>query len=120
MNNFFNNTSYIIQAPAGSGKTTLLINRFLFLLSQVEKNPEEILTITFTNKASEEIKKKVIKIIESFKLNEKNNISKDIHNIIKKIIAKDIEHKWDILNNTNRLNIMTIDCFCNKFIKYFF
>jgi ATP-dependent exoDNAse (exonuclease V) beta subunit len=80
--------SFIVQAPAGSGKTTLLVRRFLALLERAGK-PEDILAITFTNKAAAEMRRRVLE-----KLRQTPALARS---------AGEVAH---------RLRIETIDAFC--------
>ena len=49
----------LILAGAGSGKTTVLINRMAYMIKECGIAPWNILTITFTNKAANEIKNRL-------------------------------------------------------------
>ncbi len=96
--------SFIVQAPAGSGKTTLLVRRYLNLLGTV-RMPEEILAITFTNKAAREMKSRVLKEIT------------DRSEEAQPALQRSEELGWDISINTQRLKIQTIDSFASGLVQ---
>ncbi|MDF1645127.1 MAG: UvrD-helicase domain-containing protein [Pseudomonadales bacterium] len=110
--------SFIVQAPAGSGKTELLTMRILRLLAVVEQ-PEEILCITFTNKAAAEMKERILSSIEPAfteqthdqdHKNEKARLGKQVY-------QRSTEKSWNLLLNPGRLAVRTIDSFNHFLIR---
>ncbi len=110
--------SFIVQAPAGSGKTELLIQRFLTLLATVEL-PEEILAITFTKKAANEMRARVIKALKNamYEAEPESAHAKQTWLLAKKVLQQDQHFQWQLINNPNQLRIQTIDSLCSQLTK---
>ncbi len=104
--------SFIVEAPAGSGKTGLLIQRFLKLLSQENvTDPAQILAITFTRKATVEMRDRVLGQLQAASngVEPVNEFDRLTRPLAAAVLAQDRRHGWSLLDYPRRLNIRTID-----------
>lgn len=111
--------SFIVQAPAGSGKTELLTQRILTLLANVSKAPEQVLAITFTKKAAAEMRARVVEALKLAAFENEPTISHQQKSwqLAKRVLERDQKENWNILNQPNRLRILTIDGLCSRIAR---
>jgi len=57
------NGSLLILAIAGSGKTKTITTRLAYLINEYDVNPKNTLTLTFTNKAASQMRKRALELI---------------------------------------------------------
>ena len=108
--------SFIVEAPAGAGKTELLTQRVLRLLASVAE-PEEIVAITFTLKAAAEMKQRILESLEMAAGPTTDPAGLAPHRRVtlelsRQALVASEAHGWKLLENPNRLRIMTIDALC--------
>jgi ATP-dependent helicase/nuclease subunit A len=136
--------SFIVEAPAGSGKTGLLIQRLLKLLADDSvEQPEQVLAITFTNKATAEMRDRVLAYLaaaqsgiaaQSTETAEpevlsqlaaassepspaENDFQARTRELARAVLARDRQFGWNLLDQPHRLNIRTIDSVCAQIAR---
>lgn len=110
--------SFIVEAPAGAGKTELLTQRYLKLLATVNE-PEEIIALTFTNKAAAEMRNRILLSLENA---QNQTVEAAAHKLKTRELAnaallQSNVKSWDIINQPSRLRILTIDALCSSLTR---
>jgi ATP-dependent helicase/nuclease subunit A len=112
----------IYKASAGSGKTHLLTIKFLSLLLSNPVAYREILAVTFTNKATAEMKERILHELESISKGKKTKMAEQL---VELGVAEDAERLSEIagtvytqiLHDYSRFSVSTIDAFTQKMIR---
>ncbi len=86
----------LILAGAGSGKTKTLTHRIAYLIEEKRVNPERILAVTFTNKAAQEMRERIERLLQESEAAEYGALVLPphigtFHNICAKILRREIE-----------------------------
>jgi ATP-dependent helicase/nuclease subunit A len=105
------NGSVLVQAPAGSGKTTLLAQRYLRLLALVDA-PERILALTFTRRAAQEMRQRVLSALAAAVLAEcPQGMNRRTWSLAAAAKRRMTSMNCDMQLQPSRLRIETIDAF---------
>ena len=116
----------LIRASAGSGKTFTLTAHYLLLLFSGTGKYREILAVTFTNKATAEMKERILNSLKELANSgyEKSKFSSILREAYPAFSDQDIRLKASeiyssILHDYSRFSVSTIDGFVQQLIRSF-
>ncbi|MEI8204722.1 MAG: UvrD-helicase domain-containing protein [Bacteroidota bacterium] len=120
----------VYKSSAGSGKTFTLVKEYLKIVLQEPKSFRNILAITFTNKAANEMKQRVLSALQALAAVPFNPKHKAIEHLLPQLLAETdldsdnirsnaAEAVSLILHHYSDFAISTIDSFVHKLIRSF-
>lgn len=118
----------ILRASAGSGKTFALTVHFLSLILETPNRYREILALTFTNKATAEMKSRILDVLEQLAIGRPERSSQayiqQLKNVFPEWNEKIIQERADrayrrILHDYSKFSVQTIDGFSQQVIRSF-
>jgi ATP-dependent exoDNAse (exonuclease V) beta subunit len=112
---------FIYKSSAGSGKTYKLAKEYLKLAFRYPGAFKNILAITFTNKATDEMKKRVIDFLADLANERNSDLKKQLEEEGVKGNIKELAQTTlnSILHNYSDFSISTIDSFFNRVLRSF-
>ncbi len=115
------NELVIYRSSAGSGKTYTLVFEYLKLVLQNPTLYRSILAITFTNKATEEMKTRIVEALVAISENKEPELQKSIHEQtglpLQQLPAKAAQVVENILHDYSGFAVSTIDSFFSKMVR---
>lgn len=113
----------IYKASAGSGKTFQLVTEYLQLLIEDPLNYRHILAVTFTNKATAEMKERIVAELYKISIDGKTGMSEKIQSetgySFEKIQQNAQQALSFLLHDYGRFTVSTIDSFFQKVLRSF-
>ena len=114
---------HVIKASAGSGKTHRLTGEYLYLLFSKPNNHRHILAVTFTNKATDEMKSRIVEELHHLASGAKSSYLKELKQYFSlsevQIRARAKSILEAILHDYSAFSISTIDRFFQQTLRAF-
>ncbi len=114
---------HIYQSSAGSGKTYTLTFSYLKIALANPDNYRNVLGVTFTNKATEEMKSRIVSVLSDLALDHdhpmKAGLLAELDVSTKKLKIRSGQLLSRILHEYGRFSILTIDSFFHQVIRSF-
>ncbi len=120
----------VYKSSAGSGKTYTLVKEYLKIILRNPNDFRNILAVTFTNKAANEMKDRVIENLKELANSEHDPNNKAIKYLLPELLNETDLSREEIIKNARKslalilhnysdFSVSTIDSFVHKIIKTF-
>jgi len=113
----------VYKSSAGSGKTFTLTREYLKLAFQNPDHFKKILAVTFTNKATQEMKERIIQNLFQFSVNTSSVMAEQIKELTgfsdNQLKEQSQQLLITILHNYSRFSVQTIDRFFQNVMRSF-
>ncbi len=113
----------VYRASAGAGKTFALTMEYFKIVFNTLSEYKNVLAVTFTNKATEEMKSRIVRELNKLAEGEKSDYREELKGTLK-LTDEQVKERAGILrtlilHDYGRLSVTTIDRFFQKIIKAF-